>query len=218
MKDRIHFIPITFSFSKPKALIIEETEGFNTMSRVYDPKAKTIRDNKGIELPFYCGDTYNDLADAICDYAFKDVTLTDTYIRISAMMFKLIQAPELTDEDLKWWRKEIEDNRLKEKRAIYATREERVASMAALRLEETFTVEDIRESIKEINRINLQDKPQKWWGYRHDDGTLYLYRHFDTTQTIHDACLKQDTAAVAGPFEATDRTHALKILKSRLKV
>ncbi len=53
-----------------------------------------------------------------------------------------------------------------------------------------------------------------WWGYRHTSGTLQAKRYFDP-RDIEEAHESPFCACVVGPFKATGRDDALRIVKER---
>jgi hypothetical protein len=53
-----------------------------------------------------------------------------------------------------------------------------------------------------------------WWGYLHTQGTLQAKRYFGPLD-IQEAEESPFCAKVVGPFEATDREEALKIVEEQ---
>lgn len=53
-----------------------------------------------------------------------------------------------------------------------------------------------------------------WWGYRHTSGTLQAKRYFDP-RDISEAHQSPFCKQVVGPFNASDREEALKIVKEK---
>lgn len=56
----------------------------------------------------------------------------------------------------------------------------------------------------------------KWWGYKHTSGTYQAKRYFDKRDT-DEAYESPFCEIVVGPFEASDREEALRIVEEQTK-
>lgn len=56
----------------------------------------------------------------------------------------------------------------------------------------------------------------KWWGYKHTSGTYQAKRYFDKRDT-DEAHESPFCEIVVGPFEASDREEALRIVEEQTK-
>lgn len=56
----------------------------------------------------------------------------------------------------------------------------------------------------------------KWWGYKHTSGTYQAKRYFDKRDT-DEAHQSPFCEIVVGPFEASDREEALRIVEEQTK-
>lgn len=55
----------------------------------------------------------------------------------------------------------------------------------------------------------------KWWGYLHTNGTVQVKRYFDA-EDLREARESPFVRRVCEPFDATDRSEALRIATQRL--
>jgi len=51
--------------------------------------------------------------------------------------------------------------------------------------------------------------PDRWWGYRHVDGSVHVKRYFDM-RDLDEAADSDFVGAVRGPFTARNREEALR--------
>jgi hypothetical protein len=57
----------------------------------------------------------------------------------------------------------------------------------------------------------------KWWGYVHENGSLHVKRFFDYIEDLSEAQRSPFVKSVHGPWKASSREEALKILAEELK-
>lgn len=61
------------------------------------------------------------------------------------------------------------------------------------------------------------DKKLLWWGYIHENNSIYIKRYF-SDRDIEEAEESPFVSVIWGPFEADNRENAIEIFKKRFNI